>query len=166
MGYTVCIFPGSWFMGPTWSPSGANRTQAGPLLAPWTLLSGSVMIWHLPTLVTQSKVLIYLDVAMMTIDDKSTLCSGNGLVPSGNKPLPESMLTHISCHHIVSPDHSELICTDATMIATIFHLMVDLGQLYEGIIWCLSHTAINTPSHLYSWAGLCNIGFASPMAPW
>ena len=28
------------FMGPTWSPSGADRTQVGPILAPWTLLSG------------------------------------------------------------------------------------------------------------------------------
>ena len=27
-------------MGPTWGPSGADRTQVGPLLAPWTLLSG------------------------------------------------------------------------------------------------------------------------------
>ena len=29
-------------------------------------------------------------------DDKSTTGSGNGLVPSGNKPLPEPMLTQIS----------------------------------------------------------------------
>ena len=29
------------FIGPTWSPSGADRTQVGPMLAPWTLLSGS-----------------------------------------------------------------------------------------------------------------------------
>ena len=28
------------FMGPTWGPSGANRTQVGPMLAPWTLLAG------------------------------------------------------------------------------------------------------------------------------
>ena len=28
------------FMGPTWGPSGANRTQVGPMVAPWTLLSG------------------------------------------------------------------------------------------------------------------------------
>ena len=28
------------FMGPTWGPSGANKTQVGPMLAPWTLLSG------------------------------------------------------------------------------------------------------------------------------
>ena len=30
------------FMGPTWGPSGADRTQVGPMLAPWTLLSGSI----------------------------------------------------------------------------------------------------------------------------
>ena len=28
------------FMGPTWDPPGADRTQVGPMLAPWTLLSG------------------------------------------------------------------------------------------------------------------------------
>ena len=28
------------FMGPTWCPSGADRTRVGPILAPWTLLSG------------------------------------------------------------------------------------------------------------------------------
>ena len=28
------------FMGPTWGPSGADRTQIGPMLAPWTLVSG------------------------------------------------------------------------------------------------------------------------------
>ena len=51
-------------------------------------------------------------------DDKSTLVqarpnnsgigSGNGLVPSGNKPLPEAMLTQI-CHHMASLGHNELI---------------------------------------------------------
>ena len=30
------------FMGPTWGPSGADRTQVGPMMAPWTLLSGMV----------------------------------------------------------------------------------------------------------------------------
>ena len=28
------------FMGPTWGPSWADRAQVGPMLAPWTLLSG------------------------------------------------------------------------------------------------------------------------------
>ena len=31
------------FMGPTWGPSGANRTQVGPMLAPWTSLSGTIL---------------------------------------------------------------------------------------------------------------------------
>ena len=37
------------FMGPTWGPSGADRrTQVGPMLAPWTLLSGYVNIYSVP----------------------------------------------------------------------------------------------------------------------
>ena len=34
------------FMGPTWGPSGSFRPQMGPMLAPWTLLSGK---WPLVT---------------------------------------------------------------------------------------------------------------------
>ena len=30
----------AWFMVPTWGPSRPDRTQVGPMLAPWTLLSG------------------------------------------------------------------------------------------------------------------------------
>ena len=30
------------FMGPTWGPSGADKTHVGPLLASWTLLSGKI----------------------------------------------------------------------------------------------------------------------------
>ena len=32
------------FMGPTWGPPGADRTLVGPMLAPWTLLSG-LLLW-------------------------------------------------------------------------------------------------------------------------
>ena len=28
------------FMGPTWGPPGSYRPQMGPMLAPWTLISG------------------------------------------------------------------------------------------------------------------------------
>ena len=34
------ISPIARFMGPAWGPSGADRTQVGPMLAPWTLISG------------------------------------------------------------------------------------------------------------------------------
>ena len=30
------------FMGPTWGPSGADRTHLGPRLVPWTLLSSAI----------------------------------------------------------------------------------------------------------------------------
>ena len=30
------------FMGPTWGPPGSCRPQMGPMLAPWTLLSGTL----------------------------------------------------------------------------------------------------------------------------
>ena len=33
------------FMGPTWGPSGADRTQVGPMLVPWILLSCYLGIW-------------------------------------------------------------------------------------------------------------------------
>ena len=46
--YKVCQAPIASFMGPTWGPSGADRTQVGPMLAPWTLLSGRCMykLWR------------------------------------------------------------------------------------------------------------------------
>ena len=40
-----CRSPDSKVHGPTWGPSGADRTQVSPMLAPWTLLSGSIQGW-------------------------------------------------------------------------------------------------------------------------
>ena len=34
------------FMGPTWGPSGADRSQVGPMGAQWTLLSGMTWTEH------------------------------------------------------------------------------------------------------------------------
>ena len=42
-------------MGPTWGPSGADRSQMGPMLALWTLLSGNTVIsqpWAWITFIT------------------------------------------------------------------------------------------------------------------
>ena len=33
-------------MGPIWGPRGADRTQVGPMLSTWTLLSGKLLIAH------------------------------------------------------------------------------------------------------------------------
>ena len=40
------IYQRARFMGPTWGPSGTDRTQVGPMLAPWTLLSGMHLFWY------------------------------------------------------------------------------------------------------------------------
>ena len=36
------------FMGPTWGPPGSCRPQMGPMLAPWTLLSGILPVQGFP----------------------------------------------------------------------------------------------------------------------
>ena len=38
------------FMGPTWVPSGADRTQVGLMLAPWNLPSGCVRMFSIETI--------------------------------------------------------------------------------------------------------------------
>ena len=46
-GYTHAYIPLiAIFMGPTWGPPGSCRPQMGPMLAPWTLVSGTS---HQPT---------------------------------------------------------------------------------------------------------------------
>ena len=39
------IFPDNKFMGPIWDPPGSCQPKMGPMLAPWTLLSG-LFLWH------------------------------------------------------------------------------------------------------------------------
>ena len=72
------------FMGPTWDPSGADRTQVGPMLTPWTLLSGVVLV-----------VLKFNSLwPSHAIWRGVNFGSGNGLLPGGNNPLHEPMLTN------------------------------------------------------------------------
>ena len=53
------------FMGPTWGPPGADRTQVGPMLAPWTLLSGMGSIdCHRITYLAQAKSLRLMHILM------------------------------------------------------------------------------------------------------
>ena len=43
LSWSKCVNSGTQiarFMGPTWGPPGSCRPQMGPMLAPWTLLSG------------------------------------------------------------------------------------------------------------------------------
>ena len=52
------------FMGPSWGPSGADRTQVGPMLAPSTLLSGITSLHY-----------YYISAMPSQITDQSSVCS-------------------------------------------------------------------------------------------
>ena len=47
------------FMGPTWGPPGSCRPQMGPMLAPWSLLSGYIML-HISNATCDLNHLVYL----------------------------------------------------------------------------------------------------------
>ena len=58
------------FMGRTWGPPGADRTQVGPMLAPWTLLSGLVYTYPLWLLYMTADVPVNLHEATLKYMDK------------------------------------------------------------------------------------------------
>ena len=74
------------FMGPTWGPPGADRIQVGPMLAPWTLLSGMppwLMTDH-PTL------LVWLGLGLLIVHS-------GGSVQKRRNPSALAMELHLSC---------------------------------------------------------------------
>ena len=67
--YTVLEYETSLiakFMGPTWGPSGADRTQLGPMLTSWTLL---------PRMASAQLVLPFIWLAMSTDSEKKLDCT-------------------------------------------------------------------------------------------
>ena len=60
------------FMGPTWGPFGADRTQVDPMLAPWTLLSGMPYIFYLPNCVAVYDIMLIIYKTILLI-----VCSWN-----------------------------------------------------------------------------------------
>ena len=55
-------------MGPTWGPSGADRTQVGPMLAPWTLLSGTLSHKTIKNLLTRQVLFFMVSWFVVAID--------------------------------------------------------------------------------------------------
>ena len=90
------------FMGPAWGPSGADRTQVGPMLAPWTLLSG----YHSTSSAFQCSICVqtilhwsnkYIQlISMIVADDLLSVLAPGHLQPS-YWPVPFSI--HINQHH-------------------------------------------------------------------
>ena len=71
------------FMRPIWGPSGADRTQVGPMLVPWTLLSG-----------TRVKTTCVMKSLPMSICTVNCLCTLNSIVFNTSTRTP-GFLKHI-----------------------------------------------------------------------
>ena len=82
--YKVILLPDiASFMGPSWGPSGAVRTQVGPMLAPWTLLSGLILVESCDnSVLTQWGRVTHICVSKLTI-----IGSDNGLSPGRRQAI-------------------------------------------------------------------------------
>ena len=69
-------------MGPTWGPPGSWRPQMGPMLAPWTLLSGWWYIKESANNLTHWGRVMHLCVSKLTI-----IGSDNGLSPDRRQAI-------------------------------------------------------------------------------
>ena len=107
------------FMGPTWGPAGSCRSQMGPMLAPWTLLSVSDLLEHMAFVETEETpispvkniVYIYMNKSEQMCDIVPNLCAClphplymyNGVVfcnvlgfklPTAQTHVPVTMISH------------------------------------------------------------------------
>ena len=77
-------------MGPTWGPLGADRTQVGPMWAPWTLLSrvtiSAFESYHI--IVIESQIGGFPSQKV-----RKNIYSSNGFVHGGTRRIPETMST-------------------------------------------------------------------------
>ena len=74
---------------------------------------------------------------------------GNGLVASGNKVLPEPMLTQILCRHMMSHGHNELT-----------------PSLYLHIVWTTAHIRQMFPPYFCLFMAALMITFIVNMSLW
>ena len=83
------------FMGPTWGPFRANRTQVGPMLAPWTLSSGFILTGIRPV-----KSLLTGDEALIAIKCSMHICQSSGLAVKITSLSSTGMEKYLAFHRI------------------------------------------------------------------
>ena len=133
-------------MGPTWGPPGADRTQVGPMLAPWTLLSGHILILNAESWP------IIPDVVKMHSSIWKQYIQSAGFVPGtlsiinskighnwvryfGTKILPEPILAYCQLHHW-GQNLSAILLATATCSIKEMHLKMSSEKcrwFYHGI---------------------------------
>ena len=123
-------FPDSKFMGPTWGPSGADRTQLGPILSPWTLPPGLVTEIYCGCIYWIF--LIHISVTLIVISPNVCLTEPSELVrmSSANKIFPRCYPTQ--CWPKV---FRQLTC--------IAHCRLNHGTTTRGIHWKIASGIFN-----------------------
>ena len=89
--------PEAKFMGPTWGPPGPCRPQMGPMLAPWTLLSGMLCFAScrlVPTKEDRGSMSFNSSVLSAASVNWAALVQIKAYRLLGAKPLPEPVLTN------------------------------------------------------------------------
>ena len=117
------------FMGPTWGPPGSCQPQMGPMLAPWTLLTGiaflSGLAWLLPQVVaTTTGVLLSVILVILSVH----LC-----VHISCDFYPRPVLAFGYCHRLrlwvcVSVCVYVCVCINHELVRTITHRPFQLGS--------------------------------------
>ena len=110
-------------MGPTWGPPGSCRPQMGPMLAPWTFLSGWFINWTEDVTGTRNRGTEHLEnvsrkfVCFLQWNFTGIISDGYVVIGGlGAEPLSEPMLTKF-CD--VSYGHGELINTSAHALSNV-----------------------------------------------
>ena len=93
------------FMGPTWGPPGSYRPQLGPMLAPWSLLSGLRLEWNeislsVSTYAVPKMILIVSIRQLVTIfcEVKAIYSTPSGVVIFISKAATETRQCIINCY--------------------------------------------------------------------
>ena len=97
-------------MGPTWGPSGADRTQVGPMLAPWILLSGNsqdIGHFELRHQVKKGEIIYIYIFQYMLLAGKNTsfnfnLSDENTMMSEETKFLPDKMSLYFTKQNVQS----------------------------------------------------------------
>ena len=75
------------FMGPTWGPPGSCRPQLGPMLAPWTLLSGYLSISAKFSFLWYNSLTHWGRVTHIYVSTLTIIGSDNGLSPGRRQAI-------------------------------------------------------------------------------
>ena len=134
------------FMGPTWGSSGADRTQVGTMLAPWTLLSGTncCETGLLKSLLGRDR-----DAVIMYSQYHGCWCPGNtrsrGISNHGIDPVqPEYAVLSIGR---VSP-----LVILSCVIMVLSGVIPDAGKMRPNITWyCIHHCGDWSRIYIRDW---------------